>query len=132
MATAKNAFKNRYWNFQKKRMKLKKKIHEVKAKVFEKIFLDLQQDEIELANPNFKALYHVLLEQFQTKGEILLEHIMPTIEPELSSLVSTILMDQEKYPPPVGEKKYFCERSRSASRFNGHRNNSELAKTLGK
>ena len=125
-------FQESVLEFSEEENEVEEKIHEVKAKVFEKIFLDLQQDEIELANPNFKALYHVLLEQFQTKGEILLEHIMPTIEPELSSLVSTILMDQEKYPPPVGEKKYFCERSRSSSRFNGHRNNSELAKTLGK
>ena len=34
---------------------------------------------------------------------------MPSIEPELSSLVSTILMDQEKYPSTSGRKKYFCK-----------------------
>ena len=98
-------FQESVLEFSEEENEVEEKTHEVKAKVFEKIFLDLQQDEIELANPNFKALYHVLLEQFQTKGEILLEQIMPSIEPELSSLVSTILMDQEKYPLHQWEKK---------------------------
>ena len=60
-------FQESVLEFSEEENEVEEKTHEVKAKVFEKIFLDLQQDEIELANPNFKALYHVLLEQFQNQ-----------------------------------------------------------------
>ena len=77
----------------------------VKAKVYEKIFLDLQQDEVELANDDFRSLFFVLLEQFQTQGLLSIDKLMPTLAPELSSLVSTILMNDEKYILHQWEKK---------------------------
>ena len=98
-------FKESVLEFSEEENEVEEKSHEVTAKVFEKIFLDLQQDEIELADPDFKALFYVLLEEFQTKGEVAIDQLMPTLTPELSSLVSTILMDEEKYALHQWEKK---------------------------
>lgn len=77
----------------------------VVAKVYEKIFLDLQQDEIELANPDFKRLFAELMSHFQSQGKISVEALIPSLSPELSSLVSTILMEDEKYVLHQWDKK---------------------------
>ena len=87
-------------------------ITEVKARVYEKIFLDLQQDEVELANEGFRSLFIVLLEQFQTKGMLSIDKLMPTLSPELSGLVSTILMNEEKYSLHQWEKKNIFVKTR--------------------
>ncbi len=84
----------------------------VKAKVYEKIFLDLQQDEVELANDDFRSLFFVLLEQFQTQGLLSIDKLMPTLTPELSSLVSTILMNEEKYSLHQWDKKNIFVKTR--------------------
>ena len=84
----------------------------VKAKVYEKIFLDLQQDEVELANDDFRTLFFVLLEQFQTQGLLSIDKLMPTLAPELSSLVSTILMNEEKYSLHQWNKKNIFVKTR--------------------
>ena len=98
-------FQESVLEFSEEENEVEEKTQEVTAKVFEKIFLDLQQDEIELAHPDFKALFYVLLEQFQTQGEVAIDQLMPTLAPELSNLVSTILMDEEKYALHQWEKK---------------------------
>lgn len=77
----------------------------IKSKVFEKIFLDLQQDEVELANTEFKMLFYLLLEQFQTQGFLQMDQLIPSLSPSLSALVSSILMDDEKYELHQWEKK---------------------------
>ena len=87
-------------------------VTQVKARVFEKIFLDLQQDEVELANDDFRSLFFVLLEQYQTKGILSIDKLMPTLSPELSSLVSTILMNEEKYSLHQWEKKNIFVKTR--------------------
>ncbi|MFO7720813.1 MAG: DNA primase [Gillisia sp.] len=68
-----------------------------KAKVFEKIYLDLQEDEIAFTNDDFRKLYLLLVAKLNEKGTIELDVIMNELEPELSSLVSTILMEEEQY-----------------------------------
>ncbi|MFO8146505.1 MAG: DNA primase [Gillisia sp.] len=68
-----------------------------KAKVFEKIYLDLQEDEIAFTNDDFKKLYLLLVAKLNEKGAIELDVIMNELEPELSSLVTTILMEEEQY-----------------------------------
>ena len=39
----------------------------VKAKVFEKIYLDLQDDEIEFANEEFRVLYYDIINKLNTE-----------------------------------------------------------------
>ena len=48
----------------------------VHSKVHEKIFLDLQQDEVEMIQPEFQSLYSQLIEKFQIECEVKLEKII--------------------------------------------------------
>ncbi|MDG1263660.1 MAG: DNA primase [Flavobacteriaceae bacterium] len=89
-------------------------VKEVKAKVFEKIFLDLQQDEVELANPEFKNLFYQLIQHFQVEGNLALDRIVPTLSGELSSLVSNILMGEEQHHLHDWEKKNIFVKSRDS------------------
>ena len=89
-------------------------VKEVKAKVFEKIFLDLQQDEVELANPDFKNLFYLLIQHFQVEGCLALEKIVPTLSGEMSSLVSNILMGEEQHHLHDWEKKNIFVKSRDS------------------
>jgi DNA primase len=41
----------------------------VQSKVYEKVFLDLQQDEVEMIQPEFQALYTQLIDKFQRERE---------------------------------------------------------------
>lgn len=105
-------FQEAVLQFSEESSEIEEEITEVKARVYEKIFLDLQQDEIELANEDFKALFFLLLEQFQTQGTLSIDKLMPTLTPELSSLVSTILMNEEKYNLHQWEKKNIFVKTR--------------------
>ena len=89
-------------------------VKEVKAKVFEKIFLDLQQDEVELANPEFKNLFYQLIQHFQVEGSLALDKIVPSLSGELSSLVSNILMGEEQHHLHDWEKKNIFVKSRDS------------------
>ena len=89
-------------------------VTEVKAKVFEKIFLDLQQDEVELANANFKTLFYLLIQHFQVEGQIAIDKLIPTLDGELSSLVSNILMNEDQYQLHDWEKKNIFVKSRDS------------------
>lgn len=67
------------------------------AKVFEKIYLDLQQDEIELANDTFKSIYYTLINKLNESPELSVEQFVNQVAPEISSEVTSILMEDEKY-----------------------------------
>jgi len=69
----------------------------VKAKVFEKIYLDLQEDEIEFTNENLKELYHDLITCFNQEQEFQLDRFINRLESEKAEAVTHILMDDEKY-----------------------------------
>ena len=105
-------FQESVLQFSEERSEVEEEITEVKARVYEKIFLDLQQDEIELANKDFRTLFFVLLEQFQTQGTLSVDKLMPTLAPELSGLVSNILMNEEKYNLHQWEKKNIFVKTR--------------------
>lgn len=105
-------FQESVLQFSEASEEVEEEITMVKAKVYEKIFLDLQQDEVELANEDFRSLFFVLLEQFQTQGLLSIDKLMPTLAPELSSLVSTILMNEEKYSLHQWDKKNIFVKTR--------------------
>ncbi|GGW51729.1 DNA primase [Arenibacter certesii] len=67
------------------------------AKVFEKIFLDLQDDEIELANERFRNIYYKLIEDMNGKENFSITSFMAELDQELASEISSILMEEEKY-----------------------------------
>ncbi|EDM43747.1 DNA primase [unidentified eubacterium SCB49] len=73
------------------------KPEKVNAKVFEKIFLDLQDDEVEFANDEFKDVYYDIIQHLNQNQEVQLTSFLSQLEPEKSSAISSILMEDEKY-----------------------------------
>ena len=67
------------------------------TKVFEKIFLDLQDDEMEFSNASFKQLYFVIIDALHQNPEAKTKDFIKTLEPELANEITSILMDEEKY-----------------------------------
>lgn len=69
----------------------------VTSKVFEKIYLDLQDDEIEFANEAFKALYFDIITKLNQEQQFQLDTFINELQPEKASAVTDILMDEERY-----------------------------------
>lgn len=68
---------------------------EISAKVYEKIYLDLQQDEVELSTQSFRELYHSLLSIYNAQKPLVMEMFLQELSPEQSELVSSIIMNDE-------------------------------------
>ena len=67
-----------------------------KYKVYQRIFLSLQEDETELANPLFKNIYNDLITYFNQNETFELEKYLSQLPPELSQEVISILMNDER------------------------------------
>jgi DNA primase len=67
-----------------------------KYKVYQRIFLSLQEDETELANPLFKNIYNDLITYFNQNETFELEKYLSQLPPELSQEVTSILMNDER------------------------------------
>lgn len=67
------------------------------AKVYEKVFLDLQEDEIELSNTTFKNIYFQLIEKLNEDTEFSITDFLSGLDQEIVQEVSSILMEEEKY-----------------------------------
>ena len=64
-------------------------------KVYEKIFLELQEDEIEFANPNFKQIYQLLMDKLAQNPHYDVNRIANELPVDLSEQVSNLLMEDE-------------------------------------
>ncbi|MFT5103919.1 MAG: DNA primase [Candidatus Latescibacterota bacterium] len=69
----------------------------VKSKVFEKIYLDLQDDEIEFANEGFKELYFEIITKLNQEQVFQLDTFINELQPDKASAITDILMDEEKH-----------------------------------
>ncbi|MCH2196578.1 DNA primase [Kordia sp.] len=76
---------------------LKMEREQFEAKVFQKLYLDLQQDEIDLANEKFKTIYYRAIEILNETGNLELDTFVNQIEPEVANEVTDILMSEERY-----------------------------------
>jgi len=68
-----------------------------KVKVFEKIYLDLQDDEVAFTNDMFKSLYPKIIERLHQDENFKIETFINELEPEESSEISNIILNYEKY-----------------------------------
>lgn len=66
------------------------------VKVHQRIYLSLQEDEVELANPMFKEIYNDLIAYFNQNEEFNIEQYLMQLSPEHSEMVTDILMLEEK------------------------------------
>ena len=69
----------------------------VKSLVHEKVFLDLQSDEVEFANEEFKILYKKLIDEYQKNLNFDEKVFINSLNQNLSELVSSILIEDEIY-----------------------------------
>ena len=68
---------------------------EISAKVYEKIYLDLQQDEVELSTQSFRELYSSLLSIYNSQKPLVIETFLQELSSEQSEMVSGIIMNDE-------------------------------------
>lgn len=90
----------------------------IESQVFEKVFLDLQSDEIEFANPEFKELYSLIVKNFQSSN-FDISSILNSIDGELSNLVTTIMMKDDIYQLHKWKSKnvYVKDKNKSISQL---------------
>jgi len=69
----------------------------VKRKVFDKVFLSLQEDEIEMSNANFQTILKDILLFYHTNEIWNLENYLQQVKPELTDEITSIIMDDERY-----------------------------------
>ncbi|UZD39955.1 DNA primase [Capnocytophaga ochracea] len=74
---------------------LKEKQVQQTLKVYEKVFLELQEDEIEFANPDFKQIYDQLMTMFQEDASYDVSRLANKLPVELSAKVSDLEMEDE-------------------------------------
>jgi len=65
-------------------------------KVYQRIFLSLQEDEVELANPLFRGIYNDLINYFHQNETFSIEQYLTQLPTEFSSEVTDILMLEEQ------------------------------------
>jgi len=83
-----------------------------KYKVYQRIYLSLQEDETELANPLFKSIYNDLITYFNQNETFELEKYLSQLSPELSQEVTSILMNDERYSLDNWEAKNIIVKSK--------------------
>ncbi|WP_405325360.1 DNA primase [Leeuwenhoekiella sp. LLG6367-2.1] len=66
--------------------------------VYEKIYLDLQEDETEFANEQFRNLYLKLIDALtQQRDKFKIDVFINTVSPEEGALISDIILNEDKY-----------------------------------
>lgn len=66
-------------------------------KVYERIYLNLQEDEIQFTNPVFKDLYKSIIDHYLAHQELNIETFLNALPPELQYVATDIFMQDEKY-----------------------------------
>lgn len=69
----------------------------LEIKVYEKIYLDLQEDEIELTNTQFRNIYLKLIAELNEKEDFAVSTFLSDLDQDMVAEVSSILMEEEKY-----------------------------------
>jgi DNA primase len=69
----------------------------VMSKIYQRIYLNLQEDEVEFANPLFKEIYDDLVSNYLQNESFDKVKYLNSIKPEFSQLITDILMDDEKH-----------------------------------
>ena len=77
----------------------------IRSKVFEKIYLDLQQDEIEFTHSPFKNIYKKLIDSFHNQESVSIDNFINDLDSNSSKIVSDILINDDKYQLHDWERK---------------------------
>ena len=85
------------------------------AKVFEKIYLDLQEDEMQFSNDNFRELYYTIIDMLNQNPETGLENFVNKVNPEIAGEITNILMNDERYELHDWERKNIFTKKKNHS-----------------
>jgi len=86
----------------------------VQSKVHEKVFLDLQQDEVEMIQPEFQKLYNQLIHTFQSEGKVQPEKMIQQEDTSLGQILTDILLADEEHQLHAWEKKNIFVKDRKS------------------
>ncbi|WP_179008828.1 DNA primase [Winogradskyella forsetii] len=67
------------------------------TRVFEKIYLDLQEDEMQFTNPQFKVLYYSIIDKLNQDENFSTKNFVNQLDQDAASTVTSILMEDERY-----------------------------------
>ncbi|MFY8067712.1 MAG: DNA primase, partial [Flavobacterium sp.] len=65
-------------------------------KVYQRIYMSLQEDEVELANPVFKSIFNHLIAYYNENETFELDKYLMHLPEELAQEVTTVLMNEER------------------------------------
>jgi len=71
-------------------------IEKKEYKVFQRIYLSLQEDEVELANPLFRDIFNNLINYYLQNENFNIEQYLMHLQPEFAQEVTDILMEDER------------------------------------
>lgn len=86
----------------------------MEAKVYEKVYLDLQEDEIELTHEQFKKIYYRLIEFLNENESFSIHAFLSGLDQDLVEEISTILMEEDKYDLHHWERKNIYPKDKEA------------------
>lgn len=73
--------------------------------VSKELYLNLQDDEIEFSNPIFQKIYYEMIHQMNQSDKIEMDAFINHEDSQVSSMVTSILMDDERYTLSDWERK---------------------------
>ncbi|WP_299227022.1 DNA primase [uncultured Psychroserpens sp.] len=85
------------------------------AKVFEKVYLDLQEDEMQFTNETFKTLYYTIIDTLNQEPEFSTRNFVNKLDQDLAAEVTTILMDDERYNLHDWERNHIIPKEKNHS-----------------
>jgi len=85
------------------------------AKVFEKIYLDLQDDEMEFSNPQFKSLYYTIIDTLNQNPDFQLKNFINSADSNIANEITGILMEDERYNLDDWERRHIFPKGKSHS-----------------
>ncbi|MGA1546690.1 MAG: DNA primase, partial [Flavobacteriaceae bacterium] len=86
----------------------------VQSKVYEKVFLDLQQDEVEMIQQEYQTLYSQLIQSFQSEGKVHPQKMIQQEDPRLGKILTDILLADEEHQLHDWEKKNIFVKDRKS------------------
>ena len=83
--------------------------------VAQEIYLQLQEDEIEFTNTLFKSIYYDIIHQLNQNESISLEAFITHKSAEISTVITDILMDDERHELSDWNRKKIYPKSKKDS-----------------
>ena len=83
------------------------------AKVFEKVYLDLQEDEMQFSNETFKTLYYSIIDTLHQEPEFSTRNFVNKLDQDLAAEVTTILMNDERYSLHDWERNHIIPKEKN-------------------